>query len=147
MSSRSPRRSIAPTNAQLERGAVFFTPGNRSILPMTAEPEVLIVGAGLAGLACGKRLAECGVPFQILEAGEAVGGVALLVLEGLADLAGGQVGVAAGGLHLWVGLGGWLDNAVDVSSQLGVFDLAGSLAGDHTRRYFRSCKRNGDTVL
>lgn len=41
---------------------------------MTAEPEVLIVGAGLAGLACGKRLAECGVRFQILEAVDAVGG-------------------------------------------------------------------------
>ncbi|MBX9579501.1 MAG: FAD-dependent oxidoreductase [Gemmataceae bacterium] len=38
------------------------------------EPDVLIVGAGLAGLCCGKRLAECGVPFRILEASDAVGG-------------------------------------------------------------------------
>ena len=38
------------------------------------EPDVLIVGAGLAGLCCGKRLAECGVPFHILEASDGVGG-------------------------------------------------------------------------
>jgi phytoene dehydrogenase-like protein len=37
-------------------------------------PDVLIVGAGLAGLACGKRLAECGVSFQILESADAAGG-------------------------------------------------------------------------
>lgn len=41
---------------------------------MTREPEVLIVGAGLAGLCCGKRLAECGVTFRILEASDGVGG-------------------------------------------------------------------------
>lgn len=38
------------------------------------EPDVLIVGGGLAGLCCGKRLAECGVSFRILEASDAVGG-------------------------------------------------------------------------
>jgi phytoene dehydrogenase-like protein len=37
-------------------------------------PDVLIVGAGLAGLCCARRLAECGVPFRILEAADAVGG-------------------------------------------------------------------------
>jgi phytoene dehydrogenase-like protein len=37
-------------------------------------PDVLIVGGGLAGLCCGRRLAECGVPFRILEAADAVGG-------------------------------------------------------------------------
>src|SRR6185437_3732454 len=31
-------------------------------------------GAGLAGLACGQRLAACGVPFQILEAEDRPGG-------------------------------------------------------------------------
>jgi phytoene dehydrogenase-like protein len=42
---------------------------------MSATPaDVLIVGAGLAGLCCGKRLAECGVPFRILEASDGVGG-------------------------------------------------------------------------
>jgi phytoene dehydrogenase-like protein len=36
--------------------------------------DVLIVGAGLAALACGKRLAECGVSFRILEAADRAGG-------------------------------------------------------------------------
>jgi phytoene dehydrogenase-like protein len=37
-------------------------------------PDVVIVGAGLAGLSCGRRLAECGVSFVILEASDGVGG-------------------------------------------------------------------------
>lgn len=41
---------------------------------MSGEPDVLVVGAGLAGLCCGKRLAECGVSFRILEASDGVGG-------------------------------------------------------------------------
>ena len=38
------------------------------------DPEVLIVGAGLAGLCCARRLAECGRTFRILEAADGVGG-------------------------------------------------------------------------
>jgi phytoene dehydrogenase-like protein len=45
--------------------------------------DVLIIGAGLAGLAAGQRLAECGVTFQIHEAADAVGGrVRTDVVEG-----------------------------------------------------------------
>lgn len=40
----------------------------------TAAPNVLIVGAGLAGLACARHLQERGVPFRILEASDGVGG-------------------------------------------------------------------------
>jgi len=36
--------------------------------------EVIIVGAGLAGLACARRLAAAGVPFVILEADRRIGG-------------------------------------------------------------------------
>jgi phytoene dehydrogenase-like protein len=36
--------------------------------------DVVIIGAGLAGLCCGRRLHQCGIPFQILEASDGVGG-------------------------------------------------------------------------
>ena len=41
---------------------------------MSSTPDVLIIGAGLAGLCCARRLAESGISFQILEAADAVGG-------------------------------------------------------------------------
>ncbi len=41
---------------------------------MTIRADVLIVGAGLAGLACARRLAQANVSFRILEASDAVGG-------------------------------------------------------------------------
>lgn len=37
-------------------------------------PDVVIVGAGLAGLCCARRLHQCGVSFRILEASDGVGG-------------------------------------------------------------------------
>jgi phytoene dehydrogenase-like protein len=39
-----------------------------------SAPAVVIIGAGVAGLACGRRLAACGISFQIFEASDAVGG-------------------------------------------------------------------------
>jgi phytoene dehydrogenase-like protein len=41
---------------------------------MSTSPDVLIIGAGLAGLCCAKRLAEAGIAFQILEASDGIGG-------------------------------------------------------------------------
>src|SRR5437867_276145 len=38
------------------------------------KPDVVIVGAGLAGLACARRLVEIGKSFVVLEASDAVGG-------------------------------------------------------------------------
>ena len=39
-----------------------------------SDPDVIVIGAGLAGLCCGRRLAQCGVSFRILEAANGVGG-------------------------------------------------------------------------
>ena len=41
---------------------------------MSSSPDVLIVGAGLAGLACARELHKKGVTFQILEASDGIGG-------------------------------------------------------------------------
>lgn len=42
--------------------------------PLTSHAEVVVVGAGLAGLACAQRLTRRGVDVVVLEAAEAVGG-------------------------------------------------------------------------
>jgi phytoene dehydrogenase-like protein len=41
---------------------------------MSPSPDVLIVGAGLAGLCCARELQANGVSFQILEASDGIGG-------------------------------------------------------------------------
>jgi phytoene dehydrogenase-like protein len=41
---------------------------------MATSADVLIIGAGLAGLCCARRLAEAGIPFQIVEASDGIGG-------------------------------------------------------------------------
>lgn len=38
------------------------------------QADVVVVGAGLAGLCCARRLFQCGIPFQLLEAADGVGG-------------------------------------------------------------------------
>jgi phytoene dehydrogenase-like protein len=41
---------------------------------MSTSADVLVIGAGLAGLCCARRLAEAGIAFQIVEASDGIGG-------------------------------------------------------------------------
>ena len=41
---------------------------------MSNHADVLIIGAGLAGLSCARQLADCGISFQIIEASDGIGG-------------------------------------------------------------------------
>jgi len=41
---------------------------------MPTSPDVLIIGAGLAGLSCARHLADAGISFQIIEASDGIGG-------------------------------------------------------------------------
>src|SRR6267378_5407065 len=41
---------------------------------MSSSPDVLIVGAGFAGLCCARELQAKGISFQILEASDGIGG-------------------------------------------------------------------------
>jgi phytoene dehydrogenase-like protein len=48
--------------------------GPASVMTLWMDPDVLIIGAGLAGLACARRLEQSGISCLLLEAGDAVGG-------------------------------------------------------------------------
>src|ERR1700751_1542482 len=41
---------------------------------MSTNPDVLIIGAGAAGLSCGRHLADSGISVQIIEASDGLGG-------------------------------------------------------------------------
>src|SRR5690242_17946935 len=56
-------------------------------------------------------------------AGQTLVAITLVDFQCLQDLAGGQVGVAAGGFDFGVGLGMRLDEGANVVGELGVFDL------------------------
>ena len=41
---------------------------------MTTEPQVIVIGAGAAGIGAARGLREAGVPFKLLEARDRLGG-------------------------------------------------------------------------
>ena len=41
---------------------------------MPTPPDILIIGAGLAGLSCARHLSDAGISFQIIEASDSIGG-------------------------------------------------------------------------
>ena len=49
-------------------------PAERRKRGRMSEPDVLIVGAGLAGICCARTLQRHGVGFRILEASDGIGG-------------------------------------------------------------------------
>jgi len=48
-----------------------------------SRPEIIVVGAGAAGIGAGRELARLGVPFLILEAANRIGGRAFTDRESL----------------------------------------------------------------
>ena len=59
---------------------------------MSSDEPILIIGAGLAGLAAGRTLARHGVPFRLLERSDRVGGrLGSLTTEGFVCDLGFQV--------------------------------------------------------
>ena len=47
-------------------------------MPSISDPEFLVIGAGLAGLAAANTLHAAGREVQILEKGDSVGGLSLI---------------------------------------------------------------------
>src|SRR5277367_1334724 len=67
----SPRCSGASRRSQAVPKSYLF---RGKLQSMSLSPDVLIVGAGLAGLCCARRLAEAGTSFRIVEASDGAGG-------------------------------------------------------------------------
>ena len=85
------------------------------------ETGVAVVGAGLSGLACARRLTRAGVPVVVLEARDRVGGRTLN-----AAIGDGRI-VEVGGQ--WVGPGH--DRVRALAAEVGVGTFATHIAGDH----------------
>lgn len=97
-----------PTRRQLPGGAAALSaawlPGSATQTPVAAnedlETEVVIIGAGLAGLTAARRLAAAGLEVCVLEARDRVGG---RTLNHRLDIAGTQPGTVVEVGGQWVG--------------------------------------------
>jgi monoamine oxidase len=68
------RRTFLRSAAALGVGAAFSPAFGTSLVRAQASPRVVIVGAGIAGLACAYRLEQAGITPRIIEANNRVGG-------------------------------------------------------------------------
>lgn len=66
------RRRFLAAGAALAASAVPYR-----VLGQTSQPDVVVIGAGAAGIAAARRLAEAGVSYALIEAAKRVGGRAL----------------------------------------------------------------------
>ncbi|MBC7830271.1 MAG: FAD-dependent oxidoreductase, partial [Chitinophagaceae bacterium] len=60
--------------AGLAGAAVFLASDSKAVFSLTREKRVIIIGAGLAGMAAAKKLKEKNIDYVILEARKRVGG-------------------------------------------------------------------------
>ena len=104
--------------------------------PRTPEADVVVVGAGLAGLAAARELAAAGTSVVVLEARERVGGRVLN-----ADVGGGHV-VEVGAQ--WIGPG--QDRLAGLAAALGVPTFPTHCEGDHVIEFGGRLRRYRGTI-
>src|SRR5205085_246434 len=84
--SRSPRKP-GGTNRSCLRAWLRYRCGGRGTVSRATSADVVVVGAGVAGLACARALADEGVEVVVLEARERIGGrIRTLRVEGEAPV-------------------------------------------------------------
>jgi len=96
-----------------------------------ATEEVVVIGAGLAGLDIGYRLLKAGIPFSIWEAHARVGGRVLSALQGEGCL------VELGGENIYDG--GSADHIRALMEELGI-ELSTTVRGSRKRYHFDGMK-------
>lgn len=76
MTSTMPPCSPAPATRTIHRRCTPFISRTRNARPpsATASPDVVVVGAGVAGLAAARTLSQAGLAVQLHEAADDVGG-------------------------------------------------------------------------
>jgi monoamine oxidase len=127
----SRRRFVGGAAAGVAAAGVPAPSTARSRPKLIEATDVVVVGAGLAGLAAGRRLKQAGINFEIVEARDRVGG--RLLNHGIGD---GEI-VEVGGQ--WIGP--TQDKIADLAGDLGVKSFPTFNEGDYVDY------RNGQRVV